>query len=409
VLLPKEERDAETVFSLAFCILLAICSLLGAGFWFAGDALIGLFPTFQAVRPVMVLLAPMAFALGAVQVLNAWANRQRAYGAMASASVAGQSGNALIAVSLGYLRFPYNGLVLGRLLGQFIGVTILVARLWVVLPRLTVNMPQLRRAAWRYRQFPFFNVPYSLLGVLSQEFLVFALLAYQFGEVAGYFALVRTVLLMPARYLSSSLGLVFFREASQLFGTPKLEEMTFGIMRRLSGPVVPLLVFFMFWSQPLFELAFGDKWGQAGHIAVYYAPVAFLFLYTSWPERLYEVSEKQQVSLAIELGGNLLKFGVVLCLLAKDYGPITAIIGYALADAAYHIAYLLGLFYVGGFDRSRLIHLAGRVIGLAIPCALICALVDRLPLPQLVQAAIAFVLMGGVTAHGTMKSLVGSR
>lgn len=405
VLLPKEERDAEIVCALAFAVLLAMSVISGAFLWAVGDALIRFLPTFQVVKPVLMLLAPMMFVLGCTQLLNAWANRHRGYRVMAAATMAGQGGNALIAVSLGCLKIAFNGLVLGRLLGQTSAAIVLMLGLRAQLPRPTCNLADIKRVAWRFRQFPFFNVPYSLLGILSQEFLVFALLAYQFGEAAGYFALVRTVLLMPARYLSASLGQVFFREAAQLFGTPKLEEMTLGIMRRISGPVIPALVFFMFWSGPVFEFAFGQQWAEAGRIAAFYAPVAFLFLFTSWPERLYEVSERQQISLVIEFAGNLLKLAVVLSLLAGGYGAIGAIVGYAVADGIYHVTYLLGLFHVGRFKTSRLIALAGQVLLLAAPCALTCALINQTPLPAFAQAGLALLLMGGMTVYGTIQGL----
>lgn len=408
LLLPKEESEAEIIFSLAFALLLGNSLLSAVLLYFFGETLVRLLPTFQAVKPVVLLLAPMLFVLGGTQLLNAWANRHRVYRGMALANIAGQGGNAAIAVSLGIIKIPCNGLVLGRLLGQTLGALALLFGLRRNLPRLTYESASFKRIAWRFRQFPFFNVPYSLLGVLSQEFLIFALLAYQFGEVAGYFALVRTVLLMPARYLSSSLGLVFFREAAQLFGSPKLEDLTLGIMQRLYAPVIPLLVFFMFWSEPIFTLGFGPQWIEAGRIAVYYAPVAFLFLFTSWPERLYEVSEKQQVSLVIEFGGNVLKLGTVLSLLANGYGATGAIIGYALADAVYHLAYLIGLFHVGGFSMSRLISLSGKVLLLALPCVLTCALILQLPLSILAQTALSLLLMGGLAAYGTIKGLRGS-
>jgi O-antigen/teichoic acid export membrane protein len=244
-----------------------------------------------------------------------------------------------------------------------------------------------------------------VLGALSQELLVFALLAFNHPGIAGQFVLVRTVMLLPARYLSSSLGLVFFREAAQLFGTPALEDLTLKLMHRLGVAMLPLAVFFVFWSEEIFVLVFGQEWRVAGRLAAYYAPVGFLFLFTSWPERLYEVSERQRVSLGIEIAGNLAKVAAVVMPLAAGAGPIVAIVGYAVADALYHVAYLLGLFHVGGFRNARLGVLSLNLLLRAAVCAVACAVPLLVSLPMLAQAAVGFVLVVGMAAYGTITAL----
>lgn len=389
LLLPKEDEDAGVVLQLAALVVLIACILIAVLLWLFGAALAERLPTFAAVSPVMGWVPLMVAAVSCFQVLNAWANRARAYRSMAGAGVLNQGGNVAAAVAIGALRVAAHGMVIGRLLGQVVAAVWFVISLWSLRPRRRATWASLKRVAQRYRQFPMFNVPYSVLGAFSQEFLVFALLAFHQAPVAGAFALVRTVLLMPSRYLSSSLGLVFFREAAQLFGTPALETLTLKLMRRLGIAVMPLTVFFIFWSEDLFVLVFGNQWHAAGRMAAYYAPVAFLFLFTSWPERLYEVSERQRVSLAIEVFGNVAKVGAVMVPLYAGWGATAAIIGYAIADAIYHIVYLFGLFHVGGFRYSNLASVAGRIAVHGGIAALICAVLHFMPIPPLLQAAIA--------------------
>lgn len=405
LLLPKQDDDADVVFQLSLVVMgtatLLICVLL----WLFGPLLIASIPAFAVAAEVLPLLPIMTLAVAGYQILNAWANRERAYRAMAGAGVLNQGGNVAVAVLIGWLKMAGNGLLIGRILGQIAATVWLAAllrhRQWPV----TARFSDLRVAAYRYRQFPFFNVPYSVLGALSQELLVFALLAFNHPGIAGQFVLVRTVMLLPARYLSSSLGLVFFREAAQLFGTPALEDLTIKLMHRLGVAMLPLAVFFVFWSEEIFVLVFGQDWRVAGQLAAYYAPVGFLFLFTSWPERLYEVSERQRVSLGIELGGNVLKVAAVVMPLAAGAGPIAAIIGYAVADALYHVAYLLGLFRVGGFRNSRLGVLSFNLLLRAAACSVACTVPLLMPLPMLAQAVGGFVLVVGIAAYGTITAL----
>ena len=403
MLLPQDEDDAGKVFQLSLFSLVVATVLISLLLWLFGPRLVAVIPTFAAVAHVLPLVPVMMLAIAGSQILSAWANRQRAYREMVGASVLNQGGNVVISSLIGWTKAIGGGLLVGRLFGQLASVIWLAVRLRPGLPRLRFEFVGLAAVARRYRQFPFFNVPYSLLGALSQEFLVFALLAFHHVGIAGHFALVRAVLLLPARYLSSSLGLVFFREAAQLFGTPALETMTLKLMYRLGVVVAPLTAFFMFWSEEIFALVFGESWRMAGQIAAWYAPVGFLFLFTSWPERLYEVSERQAVSLTIEIGGNIAKVAAVLIPLWTGAGPIAAIVGYALADAVYHVAYLFGLFHVGRFRTSRLISLTGTLLLSAFACAAGCGLLLLAPLPALAQAVGGAILALGIAAYGTIR------
>jgi O-antigen/teichoic acid export membrane protein len=405
LLLPQEEEDAGRVFQLSLLILVVATVLISLLLWLFGPLLVAAIPTFATVAHVLPLVPVMMLAIAGSQILSAWANRQRAYRGMAGASVLNQGGNVVISSLVGWTKVVGSGLLVGRLTGQLASVIWLAVCLRPGLPQLRFKLAGLTEVARRYRQFPFFNVPYSLLGALSQEFLVFALLAFHHVGIAGHFALVRTVLLLPARYLSSSLGLVFFREAAQLFGTPALEALTLKLMYRLGVVVAPFTAFFMFWSEEIFVLVFGESWRMAGQIAAWYAPVGFLFLFTSWPERLYEVSERQAVSLGIEIVGNITKVAAVLIPLWTGAGPIAAIVGYALADAVYHVAYLLGLFHVGRFPTTRLASLAGTLLLSAGICAAGCGLLLLAPLPVLAQAVGGAILASGIAAYGTIRQL----
>lgn len=363
IMLPKDDIDAKNLMVLSGGILCAMLIIVYIGLTFIGGDILNYFESYQKIRNVLYLLLPMMLSLGGVQILNAWANRSKEYSGMAISNIAGQGGNAILSILFGVIGISGNGLVFGRVLGQIIGTLTLFSRVRKTLSDLSFNNRQLTYVAKRYKQFPLFNVPYSVIGVLSQELLILFLIAYHFGEVAGYFALVRTVLLMPARYLSSSLGVVFFREASQLVGTMELENLTLKIMWRLVYLSLPVLIVLFLWSGPVFSFIFGQSWENAGLIAVCYIPVAFLFLLTSWPERLYEITDKQNISLGIEIIGNILKFSIVFLLLSHHYSPIDTIAAYVIVDVIYHLAYLLGIFYVGGFRYSKLIRLiSGSVI-----------------------------------------------
>ncbi|SEP03834.1 Membrane protein involved in the export of O-antigen and teichoic acid [Rhodopseudomonas pseudopalustris] len=351
IVLPKSEAEAAdlTLIAMGTAVAFAVAAFVLP--WLlpsSVERLLGpLAPLWWSV-PVLALL------MASTQILNCVANRHRAYRAIASGLLLQQGGTAGFSILIAAFAMMQNGLVVGRLAGQFGAVAGLAILLrYAFAARGALNWRQIREAASRYRQFPIFNVPYSLFGTVSKEFLVLAFTATGHLSAAGFYGLARTVLTVPISFLSSSLSQVFYKEAATSIGTPAFESLMLGLLRGIACGMAPLFVFAWFWSPLAFALIFGENWREAGQYASILMPMAFLALFTSWPERIFEVRSKQQYALGIQATFDIASLLTVILLLNNGYSEIAVARAYVAIQIAYHVSYLFAVFVLSGLGARR--------------------------------------------------------
>src|SRR5207245_1527976 len=127
-----------------------------------------------------------------------------------------------------------------------------------------------------------------------------------------------------------------------------------------------------------------------------FGPAAVCFLFTSWPERVYEVAGKQRYSFLLQTIADTLTIGLLWLLLARGVSPLRAVGVYAIAYCAYHATYLYVLFGVAGFRRMRLARLGLDVLLLAAGTLALLALLRMTGLPRPVQFALGFAGLGAL-------------
>ncbi len=304
----------------------------------------------------LLLVGPMVLLLALTQTASFWANRTRRFSVIAGGTVLQQGGTALLSLFAGLSGGAQLGLVAGRFGGQCLSAVWLVSRVFSEWRHVfgKVSWSGMKAAVSSYRQFPKFNLPYSLVGTVSRELLVFALTLFHFTQQAGFYGLARSVLYSPVSFLSSSLSQVFYKEAADSIGTPAFE----ALVARLLGGIIlvftPAFVALVFWGPELFAFAFGAEWREAGVYAAIFAPAAWLFLFSSWPERIFEVAGRQQLSLAIQLVSDILSVTVVLALLWQEASPRVVLAAYTAIACGYHCAFVTAAFNVARLPASIL-------------------------------------------------------
>ncbi|MNQ93173.1 hypothetical protein D3C85_1086250 [compost metagenome] len=183
-----------------------------------------------------------------------------------------------------------------------------------------------------------------------------------------------------------------------LKGTPRLAELTDGLLKLGLLAGAPLFAFCAVWGDVLFENLFGATWTQAGHFAMIMAPAAWMSLQTGWPERLFEVSMRQDVSFKVQIAADTITAAAVIAPLTMGMDVIVSITAFTVANLLYHSVYLAAIYRVSGFAASRL----GRLLGLGwaafgLSCLVLGAL-RLLPGHSLVIAVGAAVVASATAA-----------
>lgn len=353
IVLPQNDDVAAQLLGLSvlLCTSIAVAALLvGSLASHARAALLGPANDVWWTVPLIAWLIGMSQALGYV------ANRNRSYGLLASTMIAQQGCASLVAILVGLASFSFNGLIIGRVGGLLAALILFV---WVLRQQHAkglMSAPNFRRlmgAASAYRQFPLFNVPYSLAAAFSREFLILAFTAFHQVEAAGFYGLARSILMAPTSFLSSSFSQVFYREAAGSIHTPEFKKLMILLMNGIGVSLAPLFVFGWLWAPTIFSVVFGQRWSVSGEYAALIMPIGFLSLFTSWPERVFEVSNKQQYSFSIQTSFDVLSIAVVFLLLRSGSAPIDGIKAYVGIQCVYHLSYMLAVFVVGSLGTRE--------------------------------------------------------
>ena len=368
VMLPDEDTEAINVLASAILVALLISIVIMfvcTAYTESVTALLGA----PEISRWLYFVPLTVFPLGVYQALTYWMNRTTQYRRLAANDVAlravQEGGKWLLGPGATGGMFG-NGLIVATVGGQALATGAIGWQMWRD-PRTTaaVRPEKIWSSIRAYRRFPLFNVPYSLLGIFSAQFVIFALTAFEHVQIAGFLTLTRRLVVGPISLLSASLGRVFYREAAVSIGTPRFEQLTIALMMAIAELFTPLFAFFAFWAPSVFGVIFGPDWEEAGRYAAVLVPMAFCSLFTTWPERVFEVRQKQQVSLTIQIVFDAATILLVWLGLQGGAAPLLVVAAYSAVSCVYHATYLIGIFSIAGFSWTGLLRIGRRVAFLA--------------------------------------------
>lgn len=394
VVLPETDEEAMSTATL--------CLTIAAVFSVLFLALILAFPTpiarlfgMKAAPDWMVLLPALVFLLALTQTLSNWLTRSRQYRRIAAGSVTLHGTTATASLLAGVAQFLSHGLIFGRVVGQTAACVVLGSQVRAEFLRtgLRYRAGRLLAAAKRYRQFPLYSMPYSFIATFSKEFVIIAFSAFGQINPAGYFGLARNVLYLPMGFLSASLGQVFYKEAADHFGTPRLESLANGLIQRIAMLFTPPFVLVAFWAPDLFQFAFGENWREAGRYAALFSPAAYLYIFTGWTDRIFVVAHKQNVSLYVQVFFDVVLVALLIVMLNMGIAPLVCVGAITVVSVAYHLAYIAAVYRVAGFRLRSLVAVLARS---GITIALLAAgivLIKALPMALMLQFALSVALV----------------
>ncbi len=268
IMLPKKDEDAINIFALGFIIttLMSLVLLVVAivfNDYFAtllGNDEIGFWLYFV---PLTV------FFTGLWNILNYFNNRRKNYKDLRNATIIKSIISAIILLSIGFVKQGATGLITATIIPQFVANTRLLKN--IIKDKLLVakiSKVKVMALAKRYKDFPKFSSWAALANTSSQN-LTNILISTFFGiTTLGFYSLVYRVLGIPTSLIGSSIGQVFFQQASLVKQSNK------SVMNIFVSTLKKLIILSMLLYIPLFFVVsdsftfiFGEKWSIAGEYA----------------------------------------------------------------------------------------------------------------------------------------------
>jgi O-antigen/teichoic acid export membrane protein len=325
IILPKDDKDAESLVQLCFRILLVVTFLSALvfipfrnelGVWLGNKDLPGL----------IWWVPPGIFLTGILAIMVQYGTRLSKFKLLATNKVIATTGNHFSKYLIG-LRLPTaGGLVVGHLIGL---IAPLIAMLTVkplrqMFKKLVHSSDNMKAIALRYKEFPLINSSHAFYDEGQRAVLFFIISAYYGEYVFGLFAFTFRYLRIPMQVFGGSLGQVVMpRLASDLNAGISIKPKITRIMILLAAVGILPFGTLMVFGEDLFGFIFGSDWSEAGRYAAIMSPWLFFNFLVAPISHLPTVLSRQRNFFAISVLFTLVTIAGVFVLSQLDFSFYT--------------------------------------------------------------------------------------
>jgi O-antigen/teichoic acid export membrane protein len=267
----------------------------------------------------------------------------------------------------GLMGTSWTGLVVGQVAGMLAGIVPLVQRQhWSATP-MSLRAKYLRLVATmrKYRNFPLLAAPSSLVNSAASNIPALLLAAFFGLQVAGLYGIGFRVLQLPARFVGQSVSQVFLGQAAQAMQRNELAPLVDSVFRFLMTVALHVFISLAILAPPLFAVAFGDSWIEAGSYARYLMPLVALSFVSTPLSMLVTVLQKQRQELWLQCA-YLAIIVISLACGAAFASPRLALLLLGYGGGAFLCAKIWWLLSISGCRVRHLLSALGRELGIAV-------------------------------------------
>ena len=374
IMLPENDTEAVNVFYGSVFALLVI-SLLGLASVAAFHARITQLLGDPEVAPWLWSMPAVLFLMGLYQVLSYWCGRMKRFQKVAASRVALTVGTVVAQVGLFLLHFSGGiSLIGGWIIGQSTGTAVLLAQVVRRDGRFL-----LRHAHWNsvpgllktYRNFPLYKAPYSFISNAASQLVVVVIRFFSDLMTVGLFSLSFRAISIPVSLITGSMNQVFYEKAARESDSTRLQNFVDRVLYIQVVLMTPMLVLAAFEAKLLFVTLFGARWAMSGQFASWLAFAGYMYFLSSWLDRLFDIQGRQRLSLALEIGGNLMSLGALAAALYFTKNAVVAVACFTVSEVLYTCVWLYASYHVGRFRTSKLLRIAWAFCTSAVPLFLV--------------------------------------
>lgn len=358
VMLPKRDRDAAHIVVLSLLIALIFCLISLAGVVLFHEDLLSLGGNIDL--GYWLYFVPLSiFVVGCYNTLCLWNNRFKNYAAISQSKIIQTSGMSVTQLTVGALKLWSAGLILGWLVGQLLATSFVVFKLLKrnKLKLNGFNKGRLIALARRYKDFPRINTMSGLLNSSSLEAPLLIISAL-FGSVTtGFFSLAQRILQMPMALIGSSVGQIYFEQASKVKDDKDaITKLSLAFQYKLlylgAFPIGVLIL----WGDLIFSFIFGNAWLVAGQYAQSLSIWIFFVFVSSPLSHLLTIYEKHWESVMFNLVLLLSRVSSLIVVWYFFENPYYVVVAYGAVGAlvwCLFIFYLMRLVNVSYFETAK--------------------------------------------------------
>jgi O-antigen/teichoic acid export membrane protein len=291
IVLPKEDKNARSIFRLSIGLSFAFNILLLIVLLFTAESIVELIIAKELIDvndvsnvgliKYLIYCVPLGvFLLSIYNALNYLFTRNKAYKTLSNnriiEAVSSNGANGLF----GALNFGFFGLFFGYMIGFVTSILFLSAS---KLKLIKGEVGDTKQNLKKYSDFPSKSLPSGLLNILALQLPTFLIFGFFGAVVSGIYDIITRVLNAPITMIGRSVSQVFYQKISSDLneGNPIGGYIRKSSIRLFLFMLIPMTVVFFF-GEPLFAFVFGEDYRPAGRLAAYFAPFFLVrFVYYS--------------------------------------------------------------------------------------------------------------------------------
>ena len=267
ILLPKEDKDAGSVFFACILILTLFSAICIPIFLIFGSSIAELLNA-PGLEFWAIFIPVIVFIDGFYIALRFWNTRRVRFGTQASTQVMQTLSGSFLKLGFGWGGWLSAGaLICSQIIGQSIGLIILgfqALKNDTQILRSSFSVKRIKRQVVRYKKFPQIDMWSMLMHNVSWQLPVFMLTGFFSASVAGLYSLGYMVIQTPLSLVGGSIGQVFFQRASAAKRQGTMGQLIEDVVELMLLLVLLPLVILMVLGGDLFALVFGTEWFEAG-------------------------------------------------------------------------------------------------------------------------------------------------
>lgn len=297
------------------------------------------------------------------------ANRYALYGLMAAVTVVYGLSQPLLRIVFGYLYLSDLSLIYACLVSLFISAIYYYVgfrKKGISLFRDRISIRNVLALAKKYKKYPLYDAPASIMDSLSVGLVVIILSFFFEKKEIGGLSMVMQLIILPTSLVGDALAQVFFRELSVVVGDKEHEKSiiikTAKIALYLSCTAV---AFFIFGGDKIVQLFLGKEWNNTGPMVLCMSIITFPTIISEALMPVFKVYNRQEIRF---------KYVIVyltITLISLIFGGLLldnflyVLLIYAVGRTIVRFYQLLGEFKIVDLELKE-IHAYFKVIALAL-------------------------------------------
>lgn len=325
----KTANKKETLSSVALCLAIGCIVTVVVSFGFYALRLCGIhfFEIFPETEAFTLYLLFSVF----YTVLYNICNKSERYGVLSACGLVNGGAQAFFRISFAFVCLSVNGLIIGTTMSMLASVLFLLAFCIK-----DIKCKELESLCWndikglavRYRRFPLYDAPSSLLSFATFNLPVIILSLYFCRDDIGCFSIVLQLLLLPMSFIGSAIGRVYYQQlCKEPFSTsafPHIQSITEDIIKITTIISILPLAFISLGGDKIIVAFLGEQWHTAGNVALCLSLWSFPTILTQPLLPLFRYLEKLRTMLLFDMAYFTFGIGCLLigCLTCDDIETI---------------------------------------------------------------------------------------